>query len=473
VESRGEGVFLSWPPLALLYPIAEGGGVMKRLPICLLGASLLLMAVLASQRPLQAVEVVSIKIYHVQNKIVESGEGLCCGTEKRDLDASATFHARKDSTVRISIVDANPLLFKYTLQLGTAVQTANSKALGGFADSLDSFLANFAGPATATGASPLARFVSAPPTGDRCQQAINGLVTLAGKINKAAAERGDIASQSLTDHAAAKNAVKTWDLSSRNKELKQLDQDLEAIAVEFLKSHVSGSGVTAPCSDPDAEGVVALARTELPSIGKVLDNLNEFAKLVDQIDEPIALPPFVVNIDQDQPIILKIAKSDNWPPGLSDKKLFIGDASFTVSPLSRVSITFGAAAVYSFVRAPTFSAASSGGQFVVKQTKNDYKKVDGAVMMQVEPTAWDLGPLNVGFQVGVAPKTDLGLFLGLSLRAANHFTLGAGVAFQRVDRLGPGLAVGQTIASQDALKTEKTFRSGLYLNITVTTTKKK
>jgi hypothetical protein len=440
---------------------------MKRLSICLLGAGLPLLAALAAARPLQAVEVVSIKIYHVQNKIVESGEGLCCGTEKRDLDAGATFYAKKDTTVRISIEDPNPLLYQYSLKLGVAVQTANSKALGGFADSLDSFLTTFA---TNTGAGLKAKFFEAAPPGDRCQQAIGRLITLADTINKAAAKRVDIASQSLTDHAEAKKAVKMWDLSSRNKELKQLDQELEAITVEFLKG-------LAPCQslpgDPGTKGLVALARTELPSIGRVLDNLNEFAKLVGQIDEPITLPPFVVNIDEDQPILLKITKSDNWIPGLNEKKPFIGDASFTVSPLSRVAITFGAAAVYSFVRSPTFSAASSGSQFVVKQTRDEYKKVDGAVMMQVEPTAWDLGPLNVGFQVGVAPKTDLGLFLGLSLRAANHFTLGAGVAFQRVDRLAPGLAVGQTLASQDALKTEKTFRSGLYLNITVTTAKKK
>jgi hypothetical protein len=439
---------------------------MKRLSICLLGAGLLLLAALAAARPVQAVEVVSIKIYHVQNKIVESGEGLCCGTEKRDLDAGATFYAKKDTTVRISIEDPNPLLFQYSLKLGVAVQTANSKALGGFADSLDSFLGNFA-PTSGIGL----KVASVAPE-ERCRKAIDSLVGLGSRINLAAKKRAQITALSLTDHASAKAAVNAWDLPDLNKGLKESDQELETIASAFLASKVTGID-PCPAGDPDAESLIALARTELPSIGKVLDNLNEFAKLVGQIDEPIPLPPFVVNIDQDQPIILKITKSDNWPPGLSDKKLFIGDASFTVSPLSRVAITFGAAAVYSFVRSPTFSAASSGGQFVVKQTKNDYKKVDGAVMMQVEPTAWDLGPLNVGFQVGVAPKTDLGLFLGLSLRAANHFTLGAGVAFQRVDRLAPGLAVGQTLASQDALKTEKTFRSGLYLNITVTTTKKK
>jgi hypothetical protein len=441
---------------------------MKRRSICLLGAGLLLVA-LGAARPLQAVEVVSIKIYHVQNKIVESGEGLCCGTEERDLDASATFHVRKDTTVRISIEDPNPLLYQYSLKLGVAVQTANSKALGGFADSLDSFLATFT-------SGPGAKFLSeatpgagaaAVPLQDACPdavQAVQDLVALAQKINDAAAKRAAITNQSQADHAGAKAALQALDLPSRNKELKALDQRLETIGFSLLSSTAA----------PEAcRSLVALARTELPSIGRVLDNLNEFAKLVGQIDEPITLAPFVVNIDEDQPIVVKITKSDNWIPGLNEKKPFIGDASFTVSPLSRVSITFGAAAVYSFVRSPTFSAASSGSQFVVKQTKNDYKKVDGAVMMQVEPTAWDLGPLNVGFQVGVAPKTDLGLFLGLSLRAANHFTLGAGVAFQRVDRLAPGLAVGQILASQDALKTEKTFRSGLYLNITVTTTKKK
>jgi hypothetical protein len=450
---------------------------MKRLSIYLLGAGLLLVAALGAARPLQAVEVVSIKIYHVQNKIVESGEGLCCGTEERDLDASATFHVRKDTTVRISIEDPNPLLYQYSLKLGVAVQTANSKALGGFADSLDSFLSNFFPGAQGQEALKAANDAIKPPghgaavappvppaACSEAVQAVNKLVALAQKINDAAAKRAAIASQSQTDHAGAKAAIQALDLPSRNKELKALDQRLETIGLALLN----------PSAGPEAcRSLVALARTELPSIGKVLDNLNEFAKLVGQIDEPITLAPFTVNIDEDQPIVVKITKSDNWIPGLNEKKPFIGDASFTVSPLSRVAITFGAAAVYSFVRSPTFSAASSGSQFVVKQTRDEYKKVDGAVMMQVEPTAWDLGPLNVGFQVGVAPKTDLGLFLGLSLRAANHFTLGAGVAFQRVDRLAPGLAVGQTIASQDALKTEKTFRSGLYLNITVTTTKKK
>ena len=140
---------------------------------------------------------------------------------------------------------------------------------------------------------------------------------------------------------------------------------------------------------------------------------------------------------------------------------------------SRVAVTVGAAAVYSFVTAPTFSAAISGGQIVIKQVKSDYKKLDVAAMLEIEPRAWDLGPLNLGVQLGVSPKSDIGLFLGLSLRATGFFTLGAGIAFQQVDRLAPGLSVGQMIASPDALKTEKKFRSGLYIHLTVTTQKKK
>jgi len=93
-------------------------------------------------------------------------------------------------------------------------------------------------------------------------------------------------------------------------------------------------------------------------------------------------------------------------------------------------------------------------------------------MMQLEPNAWDLGPVNLGVQLGASPQTNWGLFLGLSLRAADLFTFGAGVAYQRVDRLQEGLSVGQTIVTQDLLKTEKNLETGLYLHITVAPKKK-
>jgi hypothetical protein len=42
-----------------------------------------------------------------------------------------------------------------------------------------------------------------------------------------------------------------------------------------------------------------------------------------------------------------------------------------------------------------------------------------------------------------------------------------GVIYQKVNELGPGLAVGQTVASTQALKTTTALKAGLYIGIGV------
>jgi hypothetical protein len=440
-------------------------------------AAALFWAALIAVRPVYADGDTEILIRHSDGLVFENENGAPRTPAGKRLDHKPTFEARGGNTVLVSIVDANPLLFKYTLKKGTATATSNSVALRTFTDSLSSFITNL--PQTGavrthfglamTGMSVQAQAINAGLTS--CSTRFPDLVAklaavgaIANAIDLAAKNREQIAIDSLDRPDDAKRAVGGWQLQLWADTLKAADKDLEGIAVLLLQPPLS----------PDCAGFVALARTEVSSARLLVDELEAFRKLVIAIGDHIDLDSFTVNVSENQPIEIKIETTANFPAAFKlTNKRFVGDATVTIAPFSRVALSVGAAAVYSFVRNPTFTVGTSGGQLVIQQKDNQYKKFDVAAMMEIEPRGWDLGPLSLGVQLGVSPKSDLGLFLGLSLRATGFFTLGAGLAAQQVDVLKQGLSVGQVITSSDQLKTDKTFRTGLYLHITATVPQKK
>lgn len=284
-------------------------------------------------------------------------------------------------------------------------------------------------------------------------------------INDAAEASAQVIRGSLTNPQKSKDTVSEWAPDEWTKALEAADKALVETAREIILDPDS--------KDRDCAGIVALARSEIPRALETVKKLKEIQGRVFRIGRPIPFPNlFTVNIAENQPIEIEITKSTFYPEGLTTERL-LGKFTITVSPESRARIaTLAPAAVYSFVRDPSFTAKASGTQFVVAKTENPYKELSIAAMLLVEPNAWDLGAVSLGFQLGASPQKDPGLFLGFSLRANNLFTFGAGVAFQQVTRLKEGLSVGQTIASQDLLKTEKEFKEGLYIHLTVTPRKK-
>jgi hypothetical protein len=90
-------------------------------------------------------------------------------------------------------------------------------------------------------------------------------------------------------------------------------------------------------------------------------------------------------------------------------------------------------------------------------------------MLTITPNAWAQPTFGGHFQVGITPKkNEVAFYLGAGIDAQQLFSIGLGVVFQQVDALAPGISIGQTITSAEALKTDRRFRLGPYIHVTIT-----
>lgn len=429
----------------------------------LLSAGLLVVMGLTASR-VKAVGTTEINLDHNDGRIRKTDNGVDKTPAGFRLTDNPTIEVWKGNKVVVSIINANPLLFDYTLKKGAATKTANQAALEQFADTA---LAPFLAKIGELGGGLSVKTGDPKPPG-LCLDEIPKLKEMAKAsidINSAAKDRKRIAKLSFLDPAKAKGATAEWKLEEWAKTTSAAKESLTDVDSQIAQG-------TADPTETACAGMIGSALREISRIEETLPEMEKFQKLAEEIGKPIVIDPFNVNIAEDQPIEVRVTKSKIFPKDLQSER-FLGEGKFTISPESRARIlTIAPALVYSFVRDPSFEAKASGSQFIIQKKENPYKKLDVAAMMQLEPNAWDLGSVNLGVQLGASPQTNLGLFLGLSLRAADLFTFGAGIAYQRVDRLKEGLSVGQALATQDLLKTEKTFETGLYLHITVTPRKK-
>jgi hypothetical protein len=443
----------------------DGGFAMKSLPKgFFVGLNLLLVAGLAA-RPAAAVGLTEFTIDHSdpQCTVRQIEDGAPVTPAGKALNFSPAFQAGKGNKVVITFIHPNPLLFQYSAKKGAVTKTSNQANLEQFADTaLAPFLSSLKGAAGGAAAP-----AGAPP--QTCKDKIRPLKILSQEVpilDALAASRTDIATLSLDNPTKAKELVGKWP------PLSQLAKDLADAKKDLADIRHRTAGSTASKDEVECAAQIIQASAEIPNLEQTLKDLTQFADLVGQIDRPISIDLFTVDPGSIQTVEIEFTQTKAWPENLRTARC-VGKGTFTVEPRSKVAITtFAPALVYSFVRDSAFTAKASGGQFVVTEARSEYKALDLAAMLQIEPNHWDLGPLSLGVQLGVSPQKNLGLFLGLSLRAIDLFTLGAGVAFQRVDRLQTGLQVGQVLSSQDLLKTEKRFQTGLYIHLTVSQKKK-
>jgi hypothetical protein len=123
---------------------------------------------------------------------------------------------------------------------------------------------------------------------------------------------------------------------------------------------------------------------------------------------------------------------------------------------------------YSFVRDRSFSAVKEGDGLVIREkvSPGDYVGRKVAGVLSISPTRWAGTPFTPVFEIGASPENNVGLFAGIGLSPYGLFHFGGGYTLQQVTRLS-GQTVGQTVGSADDIKTEKHFRSGAYLHISI------
>lgn len=382
------------------------------------------------------------------------------------------------------IVVAKPLsvLFTYSLEAKDPVPTASFTAAIEFLKGIQSF---GSGPAGAKGAA--AALVMG--AGGGCPATYAGVnlcvlqISAASLLDFRSEARKALSNAMSADADAIQRSKES--LRALAEQFEQLEKDVASINEEDLRASVGAPGKT-----PLAQALKNSGTTEAPLFQTALAlNLNrteisaasQLARqfVADYQDSFVKLPlgkTISYDAGHEQPFTLVVAANrkyaDFFPAG-TDKyqNARAGSFALRVAPKERLALSLGAGVLYSFVRDPEFSVSeNSSGALTIAKKENDYAEFNGAVVLNVTGAKWRLFGAHPFVQVGLAPSSEnLAVLAGVGLQLFDRGAVSLGAIYQRVDTLAGGLAEGQIVESVDALKTEKEFKTGLYLMLSVTT----
>jgi hypothetical protein len=386
-----------------------------------------------------------------------------------------SFDLHHESKMQVVIVDANPLLYKYEIVDKEEKLLASAEALQKFAKAigeLQGSLEGIAGPRP----SGIARMVEKNADIDCVAgQDVDCFAKLAAKVLLALSDVEDVLTNSETDRVAMKATVDTWKVDAWRKLYDELAPKLPRIALDAAGKAASASVAANLTTAP---GIEAAARAQA-----VVSSANLAVGLSDDVDEALKTLATVKRLSQkvgtDMPLdeafsidrmhseqfTVRVSKTDEFPKDLETVR-FTGDRKIRVQPYEAAPVRLVPVMVYSRVPNPTLEAKADGDHFVIKETKTEFNGLDLAAALEIAPRSLDFATWNGVIQLGIAPQKDIGIFLGAGMQVRDLFTFGAGLAYQRVNALGSGLTVGQSIATADLLKIDKRYDTGIYFFIT-------
>jgi hypothetical protein len=138
------------------------------------------------------------------------------------------------------------------------------------------------------------------------------------------------------------------------------------------------------------------------------------------------------------------------------------------NPYSAATLQYGAATIFYYPGDRKYAATASGSAFTITKSQEDHTPLTLAGMLTITPRAWAEPTFGGAFQVGVSPIQDrLGAYAGALVTSQQLFSFGAGIAWQKAERLAPGLSEGQTIPTADALQTVRRFGAAFYISASV------
>lgn len=352
-----------------------------------------------------------------------------------------------DSDVTVVITNPNPILFTYEVKDFKQEQTASAEALDDFGETLKLLAGGLK--QLVPGAAEAAGLSDAP----QCNP--DGLTQIKLTAKFVSDKAADVPTKivtSLTDPVGVRADVGRWKVADEQKKFETAYSALSDEALQILASSDSSN---------DCAGLVALALAKVSDIREALAKLKRFEDLARKLDVPVELKTFTVDRSQFTTFKLAVDKTDLFPKTLTTTR-FIGDVTIKVSPDEKVRVAPLAGAVYSWVESAEYAAVATGEKFKIQETDSDTTGFALEAGVEFAPRSWDFGGFDGVIQLGVAPKDDLGIFLGLGLKTGKY-SFGAGLAMHQVNVLSGGLSVGQEIATKDDLKTDKEFKSGPYV----------
>ena len=411
--------------------------------------------------------------------------GLRCPENRENLlggrlAPEMSFEMDPGESVEVWVDDPNPLLFSYKFGGMTQVKNADvvelekisvgllkaSPALGPIhADEFQNRLEilDFSEPLSSCEDSD----VTSKGFGECLQTLIDSLVTDHNQM-----------SGLITDSADPKNWAKIKGITKRWK-VDDLAEKLNAAYAKIDKVFPPLK-ITGAAPSPELKGALDVR----DRVSTLLKDLKSFSATVDQIDVPIPITnkdgsPVLIGFDtlNDQRFLVNIASLEEvkgFSKAASGKLTAEKippkeDLTIVAIPYHNVHLRTAAAAVYNFVRRPSFDADKKGSDLVIRRKDADrFTGQDVGLMLHVVPANWDEQFLSGEFQFGITPVADkFAAYLGGGVVFKKYFSIATGVVAQRVDRLKSGLHVGDVVATADDVKTVKRFQMGAYICLTV------
>jgi hypothetical protein len=392
--------------------------------------------------------------------------------------------------------DPNPLLFTYKFGGITQVKNTDVVALEAMSTELQK-AAKILSPDTEVGATAHAEsinkfstkvFLSPQATsdltavttdlGNAIQQLVNQQKAVPCLTEKSADAsnwfpmegRADVDGDCPTGSDGVKLTVKNWNMGELTKRISDDYKEIDNVVKPFL--------LTVP--EPSVQAALNVRADVLV----LLKALNDFASTVARIGVPVAITKadgsrvFIdFDILNDQKFVVNIASLDRdkgfsqaAEDKLTDEKIPLKeDLTIVAVPHHNVHLRTAMAAVYNFVRRPTFDANKSGDDLVIRRKDADrWTGQNVGLMLHIVPANWDQQFLSGEFQFGITPiANQFAAYLGGGVVFNKYFSLATGIVAQRVDRLATGLHVGDVVASADDVKTVKRFQMGAYICLTV------
>lgn len=442
---------------------------------------------------------VKIVYFHKSNHAeVRTVDGRIVQSVQADGDKCLEIHAPQ--SVPIFIADPNPVFYKYSKGKTTTVPNPNWAAALAFAKAIPA----------AQGVLEIGDIPGAQQKKTRLEAAIDQLKGYAKQMPQTASDTLEAGTL-----VTAKHAVDKWDLdgiaatlndSAALTEIAQVsssgttNQGLipETINNGLNEGTTKKDGETQKKKEPTptteqllkriddlekavtdaAANAVKLQREQqkrlddgkktLDEAKKTLQTLRDFKKAVLAVDVEIELEGESISPQTNATLHIMIEPVPPVPDTQAPARK-TGDVKIPTCPYSPVDLGFGAGMVYSFVKAPSFTAEKQDdGKFKIVEKEGKNRAQNVSAMLTITPRAWRNPLFGGAFQLGISPvKDQVGIFGGVQLRIAKYATIGAGYGYQQVPRLD-GQTAGDILEKQDALKTSNHYKGGAYVSLLLT-----
>lgn len=216
----------------------------------------------------------------------------------------------------------------------------------------------------------------------------------------------------------------------------------------------------------DVRASSAEVRELQSAVSSVLDDLDRVGLHKDFGSAVVVSPNAVIP----QTIRLKANEQHKafFSPGAlkAQERAALSERTIDILPDDEFVITPSIGLIYSFVKQRSYSAVTRNGQLVLAETDSDYNAVSGVFAFNVTRHVWARRAFAPSLQFGIVPSSDkFALLLGLGFTSTTNVSFFLGAVFQRVEVLGSGLQVGQSLASADEIQRRNEFRTGLYMSL--------